>query len=192
MTSYLLAAPATEPVTLVEAKEFLRIEDTAEDGFINTLITAARLHVEGTTGRALIAQSWRVICDSWPADRTIRLPVAPLISLSAITAYDSEGNPTSLALAQFQPENKVAPASIFLPRPVTDAPALRERGGIEVDYVAGFGTSASDVPADLRQSVLTLVGYWFEHRDAVVIAGSGAIVPAGFDNLLCAYRRVSL
>lgn len=192
MTSYLLAGPGVEPVTLVEAKEFLRVEDSVEDGFINTLITAARLHIEGTTGRAMIAQSWRVVCDTWPPDRTIPLPVAPLISLTAVTAYDSEGNATSLALSQFQPETKIAPASIFLPRPLSDAPPLRERGGIEVDYVAGFGSAASDVPANLHQAILTLVGYWFEHRDAVIVAGSGAIVPSGFDRMLSPYKRVSL
>ncbi len=192
MTSYLLAGPGVEPVTLVEAKQFLRIEDSAEDSFIDTLITAARLHIEGTTGRALISQSWRVVYDNWPSDRTIRLPVAPLISLSAITAYDVDGNATSLALAQFQPESRTAPASIFLPRLPSDAPPLRERAGIEVDYIAGFGSAPGDVPSDLRQGILMLVGYWFEHRDAVVIAGSGAIVPSGFDRQLSAYRRVSL
>ncbi|WP_162783826.1 baseplate multidomain protein megatron [Devosia naphthalenivorans] len=57
MTSYLLAGPAGEPVSLAEAKAFLRVDDGAEDGLIGTLIGAARLHVEGVTGRALLAQS---------------------------------------------------------------------------------------------------------------------------------------
>ncbi len=192
MTSYLLAGPLTEPVTLEETKTFLRVDNTLEDGFISTLVKAARLHIEGTTGRAMIAQTWRVISDGWPTDSTIILPVAPLISISSITAYDIDGIPVSLALAQFQPETDTYPARIFLPRKIADAPALREHNGIEIDYVAGFGSEASDVPADLRHALLSLVGYWFEHRDAVVIAGSGSVVPAGFDHMLSAYRSVSL
>jgi len=192
MTSYLLAGPLIEPVTLEEAKTFLRVDNIVEDGFITTLITAARLHIEGTTGRAMIAQTWRVVSDSWPPDRTIVLPVAPLISISSITAYDADGAPTLLALAQFQPETNTAPARIFLPPKISEAPDLREHNGIEIDYVAGFGSAASDIPQDLRHALLSLVGYWFEHRDAVVIAGSGSVVPAGFNHLLAAYRSVSL
>ncbi len=54
-----------EPVSLVEAKAFLRVDDTAEDGLIRSAdLRPARLHVEGVTGRALIAQSWRVVLDA--------------------------------------------------------------------------------------------------------------------------------
>ncbi|MCF6303517.1 MAG: hypothetical protein L3J13_10050, partial [Devosiaceae bacterium] len=151
-----------------------------------------RLHVEGITGRAMISQSWRVLYDTWPPDRKIALPVSPLISISAITAYEADGTPTSISLAQFQPQTNTTPASIFVPGAIADAPELREHNGIEVDYVAGFGPLGSDVPSDLRQALLSLVGYWFEHRDAVVIAGSGAIVPPGFDQLVAQYRSVNL
>ncbi len=192
MTSFLLSGPALEPVTLVQAKQFIRVSDTAEDSFITTLITAARLHVEGVTGRALIAQSWRVICDDWPHDRIVVLPLSPMISLTAITAYDENGTPVSLAMAQFQPETKVTPARIFLPSPVAGSPVLREHSGIEIDYVAGYGSAQSDIPADLVQAVLSLVGYWFENRDAVVIAGSGSVVPSGFDKMISRFKSVGL
>ena len=192
MTSYLLSGPLVEPLTLAETKTFLRVSDMAEDGFISTLITAARLHIEGTTGRALISQSWRTICDSWPENRQIILPVAPLLSITQIIVYDSEGSPTSLGLAQFQPETKTAPARIFVPSSIAGLPEMREHNGIEIDYVAGHGSLGSDVPADLRQALLMLVGYWFENRDAVVIAGSGAVVPPGFEALVGTYRGVQL
>jgi len=192
MTSYLLSGPALEPVLLAEAKVFLRVDDTVEDDFITTLITAARLHVEGMTGRALIAQSWRVVCDNWPRDRIIKLPTGPVISLSAVTVYDVDGAATSLPLAQFHPETEVAPARLFLPGVMANTPILRERAAIEIDYVAGFGVDASDVPTDLKQAILSLIGYWYEHRDAVVIAGSGCVVPTGFDQLVAKYRNIRL
>lgn len=192
MTSYLLAGPAAEPIALAEAKAFVRVDDTAEDAFITTLITAARLHVEGTTGRALISQSWRVGLDCWPENREVVLPVGPLSSLTSIKAYDNDGYGTSLALAQFQPETNVSPSKIFLPAIVEGMPVIRAHHAIEIDYVAGYGTDPEDVPTDLRQAVLTLVGYWFEHRDAVVIAGSGAVVPQGFDRMVSAYRTLKL
>ena len=188
MTSYLLAGPAEEPVSLVETKAFLKVDDTAEDGLIATLIGAARLHVEGVTGRALLAQSWRVVLDRWPDDRVVKLPVTPFMAVTEITAYDADGAGHEVPLGQFLSE----PDRLLLPATVAGMPVLRERQGIEIDYVAGFGTEPGDVPADIRQALLLLVGYWFEHRDAVIVAGSGAVVPSGFDRLVAGYRRVRL
>ena len=188
MISYLLAGPAEEPVSLVEAKAFLKVDDGAEDALITTLIGAARLHVEGVTGRALLAQSWRVVLDRWPADRQVKLPVAPFMALTEITAYDAAGVGHVVPLAQVMNE----PDRLILPATVAGMPVLRERQGIEVDYVAGFGTEPGEVPADIRQALLLLVGYWFEHRDAVIVAGSGAVVPSGFDRMVAGYKRVRL
>lgn len=188
MISYLLAGPAEEPVSLVEAKAFLKVDDVAEDGLIATLIGAARMHVEGVTGRALLAQSWRVLLDAWPDDRVVKLPVTPFMALSEITAYDTAGAGHDVPLAQMLRE----PDRLLLPSEVAGMPVLRERQGIEIDYVAGFGTEPGDVPADIRQAMLLLVAYWFEHRDAVIVAGSGAVVPSGFDRLVAGHKRVRL
>jgi uncharacterized phiE125 gp8 family phage protein len=192
MISYLLAGPATEPVTLAEAKAWLRLDGGDEDGLVTTLIAAARIHIESTTGRAMLTQSWRVVLDGWPLDRTVTLPVAPLQTLTEIRAYDADGAFTTIALAQFQAESAVAPARLLLPPAITGMPALRERLGIEVDYVAGYGDDASAVPEDLRQALLVLVAHWFEHRDAVITAGAGTLIPLGFDGMVAPYKRVRL
>ncbi|WP_323014406.1 head-tail connector protein [Devosia sp.] len=188
MTCYLLAGPAQEPVSLAQARAFLRVDDMAEDGLIQTLIGAARLHVEAVTGKAMLAQSWRLVLDGWPQSRMVALPVSPFISLTQITAYDGEGMPHAVPLAQFLD----APDRLMLPREVAGAPPLREQGGIEIDYVAGFGAAPEDVPADLMQAMLVLVAYWFEHRDAVIAAGAGSVVPSGFDRLVAGHKRVRL
>ncbi len=188
MTSYLLAGPAEEPVSLAEAKAFLKVDGNDEDGLITTLIGAARLHVEGVTGRALVAQSWRIVLDDWPDHGVVRLPVSPLISVTSIAAIDGNGASHDIGLAQFSSDRD----RLFVPRVVVGMPPLQERGGIEIDYVAGFGADKDDVPADLRQAVLGLVAHWHEHRDAVIVAGSGAVVPSGFDRILAGYKRVRL
>ncbi|HEV7344795.1 MAG TPA: phage head-tail connector protein [Devosia sp.] len=188
MTSYLLAGPAEEPVSIAEAKAFLKVDDVAEDALIATLIGAARLHIEGVTGRALLAQTWRLVLDCWPTDRQVRLPVTPFLAVTEINAYDVAGVAHAVPLAQFLSE----PDRLLLPSTISGIPLLRERQGIEVDYVAGFGVDPEDVPADIRQALLHLVAYWFEHRDAVILAGSGAVVPSGFDRLVAGYKRVRL
>lgn len=47
----------TAPVSLAEAKLFLRVEHAAEDGLIQTLIDAASTRVEGDLGASLTSTS---------------------------------------------------------------------------------------------------------------------------------------
>jgi hypothetical protein len=47
----------TAPVSLAEAKLFLRVEHAAEDALIQTLIDAARARVEGVVGLGLTSTS---------------------------------------------------------------------------------------------------------------------------------------
>ena len=131
MISYLLAGPAEEPVSLADAKAFLRVDDTAEDGLITTLVSAARLHVESVTGRAMIFQSWRLVLDAWPAERTITLPVAPVHELTAITAFDEEDETQEVPLAQFS----VQAGRLMLPRHIEGEQGMRLRLGLEIEYV---------------------------------------------------------
>ena len=46
-----------QPVTVAEAKLFLRVEHEAEDGLIGTLVEAARARVEGDVGLSLTSTS---------------------------------------------------------------------------------------------------------------------------------------
>jgi uncharacterized phiE125 gp8 family phage protein len=68
-----------------------------------------------------------------------------------------------------------------------DAVLLAEplSGEISIDYTAGYG-GAAEVPADLKQAVLTLVAYWYENRDALTAT------PPNFDRLIQSYARVRL
>ncbi len=157
MTSTLIAGPGEEPVTLAEAKAFCRIDGSDEDALVEALIAAARLQVESLTGRALVTQSWRLTLTCAP--RLVELPVIPVASLLAA------------------PEGAVLQGdAVLLAEPVDE---------LSIDYTAGYG-DAADVPADLKQAVLTLVAYWYENRDAL------AAPPLSFERLVSSYRRVRL
>jgi uncharacterized phiE125 gp8 family phage protein len=188
MTSYLIAGPASEPVSVARSKAFLRIEDDAEDGLIEGLVAAARIHIEAITGRLIMAQSWRLVLDRWPDNRAVKLPLAPLIAVTAIRAIDEDGEEHPLALDQFLPDGGANPGRVVVPKIVDGMPALRQRMGIEIDYEAGIAQTEYEVPADLALAVLTLVGHWYEHRGA----GTGAVMPEGIGRLVNPYREVRI
>lgn len=93
MSAYLLTPPATEPLTLAEAKQFLRIEHNDDDTVISALIAAARTQVETAARCALIAQTWRFVRDAWPVDGRLALKRGPLLSIAAARVFDAEGDP---------------------------------------------------------------------------------------------------
>jgi uncharacterized phiE125 gp8 family phage protein len=91
MSAILLTAPAFEPLSLAEAKAFLRVETSDDDDVIGVLIAGARIHVEVQTRRALITQSWRISIDVWPDNGRLTILPAPLQALTAARIYDFEG-----------------------------------------------------------------------------------------------------
>lgn len=58
--------PLCEPVSLVDAKNFLRVDIDDDDVLITSLIVAARELVEGFTGRSLVNKGYVQTLDSFP------------------------------------------------------------------------------------------------------------------------------
>lgn len=189
MTAALISGPATEPVSLADAKAHLRVDGTAEDELIAAAIVAARTHVESETRRKLIAQSWRVYLDEWPSGRAIELPILPLISVEGVTLYDIVGAAHVLDADDYRVDAARQPPRIVAK--LKPAVALYDNG-IEIDVTAGYGVTSLAVPAPLRHAVMMLVSHWFEHRGAVGFDQAGDVAPLGFEALVAPYRVRSL
>jgi uncharacterized phiE125 gp8 family phage protein len=187
MTPVLLAGPAVEPVSVTDLKSYLKVETGDEDSLIAALIAAARLTVEAVVGRILVDQSWRVVLDCWPREATLRLPVTPLRSCSAIRVYDAAGLATVLDPADYQVDAQSEPGRIrLLAAPPAPGRAL---SGIEIDIVAGYGAAAADPPEALRLAVKRLAAHWFEHRGEADGIGEAPVVPPDIAALLAPFRR---
>ncbi len=189
MTPLALTPPALEPVSLAQARDFLRLDATTEDELLATLITAARLLIEASAGRMLIAQHWRVVLDRWPIGGQIRLPLSPVSAITAARVYDGLGVARPVEPASLTLDALADPPAVRL---VGEVPEIgRARGAIEIDVVAGFGAAAEDVPAPLRQAVLRLAARWFERRGDLV-EGQGGALPGEIAALVAPHRRPRL
>jgi uncharacterized phiE125 gp8 family phage protein len=174
----LTAAPAAEPVTLDQAKAWLRVESgNDEDGLISALIPAARARAEWHTGRAFVSQRWTLWLDR--SDGRIELPLPPLQSVESVTLYAPDG-----AASLLDPDAYAVAGQHLL---LGTAPAgLRAANGIAVAFTAGYG-AASDVPPAIGQAILALVASLYEHR-----GGDGAPMPDNALALLAPYRTIKL
>jgi uncharacterized phiE125 gp8 family phage protein len=187
MASTLLTAPAVEPLTLAEAKAWLRVEHDDEDDLIATLVTAARAQVEAMTRRALVTQHWRLALDAWPADGRIAATPAPVQALTAARVFDTDGEAQEIDTQAFVVDTAAAPGVIaFVPWAVP-APG-RAAAGIALDFACGYGDAAADVPEPLRQAVRVLLAQAYETRAAAAPDAGAASLAA----LLAPYRVLSL
>ena len=114
MTAILTAAPTAEPISLAEARSWLRLDGVDDDATVAGLIAAARVVVELASGRKLMTQGWRVLLDAWPADAIIRLPLSPVREVVALRIRDGQGVATDVAPALWRADCNRDPALIHL------------------------------------------------------------------------------
>ena len=180
-----VSAPAQEPVTLGEAKDFIRIGVNDDDTLISGLIAAAREAIEVWLGRSLITTTWDYFLDEFPNtqgdfDRghtfrhhgdfkfggTIRLPKPPLQSVTSIKHFDEDGVEQTLPTADFLVDTASIQGRIT-PTPTTFWPVTQVRiNAVTVRFVAGFGNDPSDIPETIRSAILLFVGDLYEHRES--------------------------
>lgn len=192
MTTILLSGPLDEPLTLAEAKSHLRVDHGDEDTLIQSLITSARLHVETLTGRVLMTQSWRLVLDDWPRRNILSIPLGPVQAVGAVRVYEDEDIVLTIDAANYLVETSGVPARLAMrghkawPRPG------RPFGGIEIDFTAGYGDNAEDVPASLRQAIRQLVAHWYANREPVGFGAGAVHVPHTVSALITPFRAVGL
>ncbi|MBZ6076407.1 head-tail connector protein [Microvirga puerhi] len=164
--------PAVEPVTLPEMKTYLRVDDDAEDDLLSGLIKAARLMVEASARRILVAQRWRLLLHRWPKGGIVLLPLGPLIAVESVQIYDASSLATELSPDAYESDAASDPPRILFHRMPEPGKA---RNGIAIDLRAGYGDTPEAVPATLRLAVKILVARWYENRGDV--AGPQALPP---------------
>lgn len=187
MALVLLSPPALEPLSLAEAKDLLRVSDGAEDALITRLIAAARSSVERAAGLALISQNWAWWCDGWVGSMAITLPLWPVLSLNSLAVFGEDDVGVVIDAAHYSGDLISRPARLVMrgsmPRPQPE----RTVNGLEVQFTAGFGNSADDVPKPLVQAISLLVAHWFEHR-----GDDGVEMPLSVRGLIEPWRQVRL
>lgn len=183
----LITPPAVEPVSLDEVKAHLKVDGTDDDALIGALITAARAQAEWHTHRAFVTQDWIYWRDELPDHGVVKIPLAPLQSLSSITLYPRDGTTQVLDAASYQVDAVGAPPRIALAPSLIAATDLRIVNGFAAAFTAGYGDTADDVPEAMRRALLQMVGHLYEHR-----GDDSEPAPQSALALLAPYRMLNL
>jgi hypothetical protein len=175
-------APGTEPVSLAEAKTFLRVDGTSDDALIGSLIKSARIMAEGYTHRAFVTQTWKLTMDAFSDVREcfplggtydlprpgivengqdIRLSRRPIQSIESIETYDPENTASTVDPASYLPDT--ANGRIVLNEGYLWPSELREFAAVEITYIAGY----TSVPEAIKQAILLIVSAMYENRQCM-------------------------
>lgn len=184
----LVDAPAVEPITLVEAKAHLNIVGSSRDTYIDSLRMATRKGIERYLKRALITQTWKVYYDHW--SHCLKIPYPTLQQVEAVTYKDTNGDDQVLDESTYYwVVNNEDPGMIVRKYSVS-YPELQygRPDAIEIQFIAGYGDAASDVPEDIRHAQKIWLTDLFEHRGEVVIGSTPKRIPSHIANLIHDYR----
>ena len=187
MPLILTSPPASEPVSLAEAKTHLRVSHADDDTYISTLIIAARRQIEARTGLRLITQGWSLFKDCWPMAPDLPLDLAHVSAVNDIFVYSEVGTSATYDPAHYYLDAASKPSRVILRQDRLPPMPGRRVNGIEVRVTVGFGAAAA-VPQELKHAILILLAHWFDHRGDA----EGALLPLTVADIIRQHRLVRL
>lgn len=159
----LATASTQEPITLEEAKNFMRIDTDDDDGLILTQITAAREYAENIQLRKFLTQTWWYYLDDWPDTNYIELPFPPLLSVASITYTDY--NSVATPFTDFTNDIVSEPGRIVLDYGCSWPTAtLSPNNPILIIFACGYGTP-NNIPQVTKSGMLLIIDELYENRE---------------------------
>lgn len=161
-------APTATPVSVAEAKTHLRIDSsfTADDTYIETLISVATFAAENYMNLWIMQQSWYLDIDSFPDYFNLLRGQNDDLTINSITYADTANANQTLAASNYFGDGSMKPARIYFAPDATIPSTYDKPNAVVVDFTAG-NRNASDVPAPIRQAILLMVGTYYETRQTV-------------------------
>lgn len=175
--------PATEPVSLEEAKDHLNVEHSEKDVLLDSYISAARGLVERSCHIVVAETDYILTLDAFPAS-SIYLGVTPVIAVDSVMYDDEDGMEQTVDPADYIVDNSQDYGWVVLMADASWPATLSAVNAVRVNFRAGY----VDAPPPLCQAIKLLVGDWFEYRGTT----SHGIIrefPYAVETLISPYRQ---
>ena len=174
--------PSLEVWTLSEVKNYLKVDTSADDNLITTLLQSAREVAERYLNQALITQTITEKLDRLNKP-IIYLSVSPVISVTSFQYNDSQNTTQTYSSTNYIVDNFEKPARLSLAYGKTWPTLYGNINDVTITYTAGYGSAASNVPMQIRQAILMMVADAYDNREDYVKK-----LPTASEYLLDQYR----
>lgn len=172
------ARSAVKLVTTAEMKEFLKVDIliTNDDTLIDNLVKGAMIEFEEYARIALLTQTWNLYLDK--IGQKIELPRPPLQTVEHFYWYDENYAQTEMTAALYITRIlSAAEPGYILRKPAVSWEVYTVNGdGIKVEFTAGYGDAATDVPQDIVEAIKSIVAWRYENRGSKEIPGDAQAV----------------
>jgi uncharacterized phiE125 gp8 family phage protein len=190
---YVLVTPASAlPISLDEVKTQAKLDadDTSEDTYLQSLILAAVNRCESYIRRDLINKTYRLYLNRFPYSDTVGIEIkrSKLQSISFLKYY-LDGVLTTLSSANYYFADSADYSSIYLIEDVSWPTPDTRRQAVQIEFVAGYGSSATSVPDDIRQALLQHVTFMYQSRGDSGDGGFSDSLPATTEQIY-KYRKI--
>jgi len=162
--NYIFTQTGIEPLTLEDAKLFLRIDQTSDDDLVTALVSSARTTAEKYLNKLIVQQTVTMTMDSLPCGG-FKLAYGPVQSVTSVKVTDSSGAQTTWDASNYIVDTSgsrivYTPTAVF---PTT----YQSINAMQVVYVAGYGlaTDASTIPGGIVQALRHLMAATYENRE---------------------------
>lgn len=194
-------APVIEPVALSDVWSQLEIIESSRDTMLLLLIGAARRYAETYTRRSFITQKWKLVADAFPGnpcgyhvaadfslDGVIQLDRGIVQTVDSVGYTAMDGTAQVMPTTDYVTELSGCPGRVALGFGKVWPIAIPQIGAVTVNYTAGYGPAATDVPEGIRHWILMRIATLFENREEVAVLARGKIEALPFvDTLLDPY-----
>lgn len=164
-------SPSTdEPVTVAEAKLWIKLDstETADDNVVSSLITTARTRIEECSARSFIKNTFDAYLDRTPCEQEVRLPRAPLVSVTSVTGFSNldltDTGGTAMSTSGYYVDTASEPGRVVLTGASAWPTGTRRANAMIIRFVAGESTSAAGVQERAKTEIKQLVAKLYEHR----------------------------
>jgi len=164
-------------VDLIDMKDYLKIDNTADDVLITSLIKTATSILEKHTRRELLNKTFNMYLDFFPFykrygnsleenfdENTILVKRSKLQSILNIKFYNNQALETlDSSLYDFTRDNDYS--RIYLISKNSSWPQVDSRKqSVNIEFVAGYGVDDTFVPEELKTTIKTMVAFMYENR----------------------------
>ena len=187
MRTYQVITPAsTYPVSLTEAKSHLKVDTTADDTYITSIIKAATQLSEEYTNRFFIDTVIDQTCSDFAQLQT--LFKSKVSAVAYVKYYDSDNSLQTLSATVYDTQLNYEPSQIQLAYDKSFPEITKRNDAVVARYTVGYGSAASDVPEIIKQAILLTIGNFYQNRNSVVIGRIATELPMNVKWLLDTYK----
>lgn len=202
--------PTSEPVTVDDFKAFIKLQGDEDDNVILNTLKTARENAEQYIGRPIVNTTYKQTQDDFEYDGLsnysvhnqlayqrgietiqnkqayIKLLKKGLVSVTSVTTYNTSNTSSVYSSSDYFLD--VGGNKIIVNENSTVPANLRSRAGVEIIYVAGFG---SNIPQSIKDAILMHAQNMYDYNrltDNNELTANPYSIPEGAKALLSPYK----